>query len=150
MPKTLTKEELYAVSPLDNDAQMRIAVGLAARDDLQTRDEIIALARRMYLKMPTNDRDMEWAVWQLMATGALKKEDTFYYKKYDQTDAYLIHAANQIEDVMKEKVLNIRTIGEQVPYLNSTALQKLITIAQNDRRRKIEESKVYSIFTDPM
>lgn len=150
MPKTMTKEELFASSPLDNDEQLRMAVGLAARDKHQKRDDIIALARRLYLRAPADDREMEWAVWQLMATGVLEKRDSFYYVKCSETDAYLVHAAESIECLMKEKCLNIRSVGEHLPMLNSTAMQKLITILQNDRRRKIEESRVYSIFTDPM
>lgn len=148
MPKTMTKDELYAAPLTDPDAQLRAACALAARDEPQKRDALIALTRQMYLLAPADNREMEWAVWQLMATGVLARQETFYYKKCAETDAYLIHVSEQLEELMKEKTLNLKGVGELLPVLNSTALQKLSLLAANDRRRRASEARVRSIFYD--
>ena len=148
MPKTMTTEELYAVPLTDEDAQLRVACALAARDEPQRREELIALTRRMYLTAPGDDRALEWAVWQLMATGALDKKETFFYQKGAGTDAFLIHASEQLEALMKENTLNLKSAAPLLPVLNSSGLQKLSLLAANDRRRRADEARVRSVFYD--
>jgi len=144
----MTKEELYAAPITDFDAQLRAAVALAGRDEPQTREELIELTRRMYLKDPADDRAMQWAVWQLMATGALKKVEDFYYVRCEDTDAYLVHASEQLETLMKEQTRNLVTVAPLLPALNSAGLQKLSLLAGIDRQRRADEARVRSIFYD--
>jgi hypothetical protein len=148
MTKTMTKDELYAVGLLEPDAQVRVAVALALRDDAKRREDLIALTRQMYLLRPVDDRSLEWAVWQLMATDSLARVDTFFYRKSKGTDAFLVHASEQLEALMKERTLNLKAVGELLPVLNSTALQKLSLLAANERRRRADEARVRSVFYD--
>ncbi len=146
--RTMTKDELYAAPLTDPDAQLRAAVAMAARDEKQDRSELVALARRMYLTQPGDDRAMEWAVWQLMTNGALKKCDDFFYEKCPATDEYLVHASEQLENLMKERTLNLQTVAPVLPMLNSAGLQKLSLLANIDRQRRVDEARVRSVFYD--
>jgi len=144
----MTKDELYAVPLTDPDAQLRAAVAMAARDEKQDRTALVALARKMYLAQPGDDRAMEWAVWQLMTNGALKKCDDFYYLKCPATDEYLVHASEQLENLMRERTLNLAAVAPVLPMLNSAGLQKLSLLAGIDRQRRIDEARARSVFYD--
>ncbi len=148
MPRTMTKDELYAAPLTDPDAQLRAAVAMAARDEKQDREEIVALARKMYLARPGEDRAMEWAVWQLMANGVLKKTEDYYYLKCPETDEYLVHASAQLEELMRSRTLNLTSVAPLLPELNAPGLQKLSLLVGIDRQRRVDEARVRSVFYD--